>query len=98
MLWIPPPSWCVAMFVALLAHVVAIGAVFYLRGWRRGLIAIPVSTVVFPIGIVAGFAASITFWALAPLPLYIVSGAGVYAVIAIGRMRWSVAERTSNPR
>ncbi|MDB5504514.1 MAG: hypothetical protein JWR89_4416 [Tardiphaga sp.] len=86
------------MFVALLAHIVAIGTIFCLRGWRRGLIAIAVSTVAFLISIVAGFAASVTIWELAPLPLLAMLAAGVYVVIVIGWMRWPVDKRTASPR
>src|SRR5690242_8519839 len=83
--WMPPPHWFFAVFVALVVHVTIIGFTFYRSGWKRGLIAIPVSIVLWIVSIVGGVAADLAVTPLDPLPLWVVLGLGAYVLHAIMR-------------
>jgi uncharacterized membrane protein YfcA len=86
MIWIPPPYWFIAFAVALIAHTVVIGVVFYTRGWKRGLLAIPLAFVLYILSVVGGVALDIRVGQLDPLPLLVVLAVGVYGVYAL--MMW----------
>lgn len=87
MLWVPPPHWFLAVFVALIVHVMIIGFTFYRRGWKRGLIAIPTSILLLIMSMIGGVAANVTYWPVDPLPLYAVLGFGAYVLHAIMGIR-----------
>ena len=86
MIWIPPPHWFIAFAVASIAHAVIIGVIFYARGWKRGLLAIPLGLVLFVLSVIGGVALNIGVVQLDPLPLLIVLTLGVYGVYAL--MMW----------
>jgi peptidoglycan/LPS O-acetylase OafA/YrhL len=83
MMWIPPPSWILAILVAFAAHIVVIGLVFYMRGWRRGAVAILVSLLLFLVSVALGVAAEIAASALDPAPIILMLAAGIYAMYAL---------------
>ena len=82
-MWIPPPSWVVAILLALAIHTVVTGLVFYARGWRRGALAIPVVIFLFLLSVALGVAAEIAMPELDPVPIVLILGTGIYAAYAL---------------
>jgi hypothetical protein len=82
-MWAPPPHWIIAILLALIAHVSVTGRVFYMRGWRRGAVAIPVCLVVFAVSVYAGSLLDVLIVALDPLPLIAVLAAGIYGTYVV---------------
>ena len=85
MLWMPPPSWFVAMILAFPAHLVVTGAIFYLHGWKPGLITFPIAIVVYAISVVGGTLVAASSGPLALLTLVISLVAGVWITFLSGR-------------
>lgn len=83
MLWIPPPHWFVIGAVALVAHIAVVVAVFARRGWKRGVLAVPVTLVLFAIGAIAGSLLDAALWQLDPFPLAAVLAVAVYGAFAL---------------
>ena len=86
MIWVPPPHWMIAILIALIAHLVVVGVIFYARGWKRGALSMPVGFALFAVSVVAGILLGGAVWQMDPLPLLVVLAAGVYGTYAL--MMW----------
>ena len=86
MMWVPPPHWMIAIFIASIAHLVVTGVIFYARGWKRGALAIPVGFALFVLSVVGGILLGGAVWQIDPMPILVVLAAGVYGTYAL--MMW----------
>lgn len=68
------------------AHIIVIVAVFFVRGWKRGVVAVPVGLVAFVVSVTAGGALDGALWQINPIPLVTVLALAVYGMYAL--MMW----------